>query len=472
MGDCIEEGKSILIENLDEMIDATLGPVIGRNSIKRGEFIRVYKLGSTEYTINKNFRLIMHTKLSNPHYPPEIQAETTLINFTVTEDGLGEQLLSLIVKLERPKLAAKKEEVIQSQNEGKIKLRQLEEYILESLNTSGDLLENKDLIGGLENSKVVSEQVSIAMAEAKKAEEEINISSELYRSAATRGSLIFFLMTELYKLHSFYLYSLESYIFVIQRAIKEVAKKWRVKLKEEEDKNKTEEEKKAELEKAQKEGEQPEKVEEDMPDNLRLQRVQDLVTYITEFSFFFVRRGLFEKHKLIFSTLLCFRILLNEGKIKPLELKYLMEGKKDPDVGEILANTKEYLNSNQVMSSKALEVLPGFEKIIDSLTNLGEVNYWKKWLKDEKAETGELPKSISHLSSFQKLLLIRALRPDRIISAVSNYIIEMMTDKYIEQAVFRMNETYNETNKLTPIFFVLFPGIDPTKVLINLILGC
>jgi hypothetical protein len=31
----------------------------------------------------------LHTKLSNPHYPPEVQAETALINFTVTEAGLG-----------------------------------------------------------------------------------------------------------------------------------------------------------------------------------------------------------------------------------------------------------------------------------------------------------------------------------------------------------------------------------------------
>lgn len=456
MGECIEDGKSCLIENLDEMIDATLGPVIGRNSKRRGS-VRVFQLGANEHEINKNFKLILHTKLSNPHYPPEIQAETTLINFTVTEDGLEDQLLALIVKMERPKLAARKEEVIQQQNECKIKLRELEEGILEALNTSGDLLENKDLIGGLENSKVVSEQVNIAMTEAKKAEVEIIDSSNFYRPAAIRGSLVFFLMNELYKLHSFYLYSLESYIFVIQRAVNEVAKKWRAKLKQEEEAGKTEEEKK-EMEKK----EEDTKIEEEMPDNVRLQRVNDLTQHITEFSFFFVRRGLFERHKLIFSTLLTFRILIKDVKIKPVELKYLIEGKKDKEISELYANTKEYLNSNQCSSAKALEQLDAFAKLTESLVNPGEINYWKKWLKEEKAETGEIPKSMSHLNSFQKLILIRALRPDRIVSAIGNYVIEMMTSKYMDPRIFDMNETYKETNNQTPIFFVLFPGIDPT----------
>lgn len=43
------------------------------------------KLGDKDVEYNKNFKLFLHTKLSNPHYPPEVQAETTLINFTVTE---------------------------------------------------------------------------------------------------------------------------------------------------------------------------------------------------------------------------------------------------------------------------------------------------------------------------------------------------------------------------------------------------
>lgn len=48
------------------------------------------KFGGKDLLLSAEFKLFMHTKLSNPHYPPEIQAEATMINFTVTEEGLGD----------------------------------------------------------------------------------------------------------------------------------------------------------------------------------------------------------------------------------------------------------------------------------------------------------------------------------------------------------------------------------------------
>ena len=66
------------------------------------------KIGEREIDFNPSFRLILHTKLGNPHYKPEMQAQTTLINFTVTKDGLEEQLLAEVVKVERPDLEALK----------------------------------------------------------------------------------------------------------------------------------------------------------------------------------------------------------------------------------------------------------------------------------------------------------------------------------------------------------------------------
>ena len=115
----VEQGKPVLIENMSESVDAVLAPVIGRNTIKRGTK-RLMKLGEKEILCSPNFKLFMQTKLSNPHYPPEIQAECTVINFTVTEQGLEEQLLFLVVRLERPDLAKQKSNLITQQNEFKV----------------------------------------------------------------------------------------------------------------------------------------------------------------------------------------------------------------------------------------------------------------------------------------------------------------------------------------------------------------
>lgn len=62
------------------------------------------KVGDKECFFHPAFRLILHTKLASPHYKPEIQAQTTLINFTVTRDGLEDQLLAQVVNQERPDL--------------------------------------------------------------------------------------------------------------------------------------------------------------------------------------------------------------------------------------------------------------------------------------------------------------------------------------------------------------------------------
>lgn len=67
-------------------------------------FDRAIKMGDKEVEYNQEFRLLLQTKLANPHYKPEMQAQTTLINFTVTRDGLEDQLLAEVVKAERPDL--------------------------------------------------------------------------------------------------------------------------------------------------------------------------------------------------------------------------------------------------------------------------------------------------------------------------------------------------------------------------------
>lgn len=162
---------------MDESIDAILMPVIARSFIKKGKN-KILKFAGKDLSLHNNFRLFLHTKLSNPHYPPEIQAEATLINFTVTEDGLGDQLLYLIVERERPDLAAKKIELINQQNDNKIKLKELEDELLYQLaNAKGDILDDIKLIENLENSKKISGEIAIKVENAKITEAKINETS-------------------------------------------------------------------------------------------------------------------------------------------------------------------------------------------------------------------------------------------------------------------------------------------------------
>lgn len=79
----IEHGHSAMIENMGDSIDAILMPIIARSFIIKGKN-KILKFAGKDLTLDPKFKLFMQTKLSNPHYPPEVQAEATLINFTVT----------------------------------------------------------------------------------------------------------------------------------------------------------------------------------------------------------------------------------------------------------------------------------------------------------------------------------------------------------------------------------------------------
>jgi len=446
----IESGQSVLIENMENQIDAVIAPVYGRAFIKRGKS-KYIKMGDKELTLNPNFKLFMHTKLSNPHYPPEIQAECTLINFTVTEMGLEDQLLSLVVKKERPDLAQQKEELIQQQNEFKIKLKQLEDGLLYQLaNAEGDILENIELIENLEYSKKLSEEIKAKVEVAIQTEIMINDASEAYRPAASRGALIFFLLNELYKIHSFYKFSLDSFVIVVNRAIDVVAEQMNPK--------KPEPAQPVEGEEGGEEGEQEEEEEVITPRTLK-KRVVALTESITYESFNYTRRGLFERHKLLVATMLCMRILARRKEIDELEMIALIKKEVSLDAGTPPDNLK-FLPEGAWAAVKGLETVKSFSNLVQSME--GEALQWRRWYTEEKAESAELPRAFKDISLFQRLLLLRAMRPDRLSSALTQFVHENMGEKYIEQDPFDMEQTYKEMSPKVPVFFVLFPGVDPT----------
>ena len=92
---CIRNGHELVIENIGENLDPILEPVLQKAYFVNQGRIQIH-LGDQDIDYDLNFRLSFTTKLANPHYLPEISIKVLLINFTVTPDGLEEQLLATV----------------------------------------------------------------------------------------------------------------------------------------------------------------------------------------------------------------------------------------------------------------------------------------------------------------------------------------------------------------------------------------
>lgn len=217
---------------------------------------------------NSEFRLILHTKLANPHYKPEMQAQTTLINFTVTRDGLEDQLLAEVVKAERPDLEELKADLTKQQNDFKIMLKGLEDDLLSRLSSAGgNILGDTALVENLETTKKTAAEIEEKVTEAKITSQEIDVAREHYRPAAARASLLYFILNELNTINPIYQFSLKAFSVVFQKAIRKAD-----------------------------------------PSETVTIRISNLIECITYSVFQYTTRGLFECDKLIFMSQMAFQV--------------------------------------------------------------------------------------------------------------------------------------------------------------------
>lgn len=107
----IQAGHPVLLQNILEELDPSLNPILTKAVIKQGG-MEIIKIDDKMITYNKKFRFFITTKLTNPHYPPEISTKTTLVNFAVVEQGLEAQLLGILVRKERPQLEEQKDKLV------------------------------------------------------------------------------------------------------------------------------------------------------------------------------------------------------------------------------------------------------------------------------------------------------------------------------------------------------------------------
>ena len=69
----------------------------------------------------------------------------------------------------------------------------------------------------------------------------------------------------------------------------------------------------------------------------------------------------------------------------------------------------------------------------------------------------ELPLDYTNKTEFQKLWVIRALRPDRMVNPHTQFISSQIGEKYTEDVVFTMQRTFDESASQMALFRILSP---------------
>lgn len=60
-------------------------------------------------------------------------------------------------------------------------------------------------------------------------------------------------------------------------------------------------------------------------------------------------------------------------------------------------------------------------------------------------------------------MVVRAMRADRVTASLKTFVNDYLGERFTEQPPFNIFDVHPETSSSTPLFFVLFPGVDPTK---------
>eukprot|EP00826_Nyctotherus_ovalis_P045626 TRINITY_DN5070_c0_g2_i2.p1 TRINITY_DN5070_c0_g2~~TRINITY_DN5070_c0_g2_i2.p1 ORF type:complete len:515 (+),score=205.16 TRINITY_DN5070_c0_g2_i2:228-1772(+) len=375
---CIRDGLTLMIENAGEEFAPSLDPVLAKRYIQIGKRF-IMKFDDEDLDVNDNFRLYIQTKLSNPHYRPEITAQCTVINFIVTEKGLEDQMLAIVVDLENGELEARRESIVKAQNESKWRLQELEKELLKNLSEADPetILENQELVLSLENTKATATEIAKQQENSKKLEEEINMKRELYRRVAAEGSILFFLLMQLSFINRMYQYSLDSFYKFFRYAI-----------------NRTK------------------------PCDEMEKRIIALRNKIRYKIYQWVRRGLFERHRQIFLTQITLR-LMQKGVLtepyRPKEVDFLLkaqpktDGPKPPD----------WMQEKHWQLCVALSQLEGFESFATEVEKNGV--RFKEWYNDLTPETTPLPSDWKRAPLFHMLLILRCMRRDRITMGPVSY---------------------------------------------------
>jgi len=426
---CMGDGRSMLIVGVEEDIDPMLDPLLEREFIIKGSRMSIV-ISDKNMDFDPNFKIFFITRLPNPNFSPELQAKVTVVDFTVTQKGLEEQLLGRVIGKEQKALEEQLSQVLEEVNSNTKSLLALDASLLERLTSNtGNLLEDEELIGVLANTKAKAAEVNQKLAAAAETKESINEKREQFRPVATRGSVLYFSIVESSYMNCMYQTSLDQFLVLFMDS----------------------------MEKAEKA-------------TLASKRVANIIETMTYITYRYVNRGLYEKDKLTYVLLLTLKVLVTQGLLKQSDITLFLRGGAALDIAQVRRRPQWVSNDAWLNVVELSQSCKFFQNLATDIT--ANEGMWRRWYDDNEPEAMAIPdyeNKITELSAdigpFYKLLLVRSLRVDRCILQCKEFIraCQQMGPTYVEPVTDTIEEIYGQMVPEVPVIFLLSVGADPTE---------
>lgn len=296
-------------------------------------------------------------------------------------------MLSIIVRIEEPQKYERRNACIQIKADNQKKQVELQDKILNLVaNSQDDILEDRELKTTLDESKVQSVQIEQTLKDMENTMKQIEAIRDQFVPVATRVSRLFFVLTDLINIDPMYQYSLEFFRLIYEGAIKSVE---------------------GIIEKAQKN--------------------ERKAYFISEFTFRLYKnvcRSLFEKDKLLFSWLICLKIMdevqKDTGGLDFVGVRFLMAGatqvemtKPNPTGDGGWLSDKAWLSFLEMSSS--FKQFAGFDD--DFVKNLSA---WEAIYNSPNPEALDnvWPGKWHDMTILNRTIIISILRADKVVNCV------------------------------------------------------
>uniref|UniRef100_A0A183BTS1 Cytoplasmic dynein 2 heavy chain 1 n=1 Tax=Globodera pallida TaxID=36090 RepID=A0A183BTS1_GLOPA len=203
-------GKTLIIDEMDELVEPALVPLLRRDFHTIGARLAV-QLGEKQAT--KHSLTIIYLLISS------VVAE---INFSITRSGLASQLLSLAIELEKPELEQSSAQ-LSSQMEGlKLEMDSLEQVLLEQLAVSGgSLLDNTSLLESLNESKEKADKVAHGLSDLQRLRALTDSQRDTFLPFAQRCAQLYFAVRPFHTVKHCYQFSVNDSVALFRKCFVE-----------------------------------------------------------------------------------------------------------------------------------------------------------------------------------------------------------------------------------------------------------